>query len=456
MRDTPPPSASTDALRWAERPVGELLRLSWPIALSMLSYSLMTVVDTLLVSRLGAAELAGVGLAGTVSFALLCFPMGLLRATKVLISQSVGAGRTAECSAHLRAGLMVGLGMGLVMALIGGAAAEGLKLIAATPASGQSGAVYLRIRSLAAPLALTYVALREACYGQGDARSPLIATLAANLLNAALACFFLLRLGWGVAGAAWAAVISQGVEAALLGHLRGIPRSGRVHAEHLRALWKVGLPTGVQFLLEIGAFTLLAALIAALSEAEMAAHQIALQVIHVSFLPAYAMSEGASVLVGQAVGADRDGLVRRVARHALAGSLVYTLACTLGFALFAPWIVAAFRPAAGVATVAVRLLYVAAVFQVFDGANMVARGALRGTGDVRYAAVVGVVCSWLLTPPLTWLLGYRLQLGALGGWIGLSAEIIIGAIVLWHRLERGMWREAAMRSRAALVGAAVV
>lgn len=449
---SPDAGQEPQTLPWAARPLRELLRLSWPIALSMLSYSLMTLVDTIFVARLGSAELAGVGLAGTASFAILCFSIGLLRAVKTLVSQAVGAGQGEETGAHLGAGLLVAAVLGVLTIFVGQIVAELLRGIAATAASGDAARSYLRVRALSAPLVLAYVALRETRYGRGDARSPMVATILANIVNVALAYLFIFPVGWGVAGAAFATVLAQGVEAGVLCLQQtrlgwGISRTRR---EHLQALWRIGLPTGIQFTLEIGAFTLLAGLIAALSEAEMAAHQIALQVIHFSFLPAFAVSESASVMVGQAVGADRDALVLRVARQALLGTAAYTFACTLVLALFSPWIVAGFRPAAGVAHIAVRLLYVAAVFQVFDGANMVARGALRGTGDVRYAAVVGVVSSWLMTPPLTWLLGYRLGLGALGGWLGLCGEIIAGAVVLWWRLERQRWRAAAAESRAGL------
>jgi MATE family multidrug resistance protein len=79
----------------------------------------------------------------------------------------------------------------------------------------------------------------------------------------------------------------------------------------------------------------------------------------------------------------------------------------------------------------------------------VARSLLRGVGDVRFGAVVGVVTAWLLTPPLTWLLGWHLGLGAFGGWIGLTCETIIGALVLWQRIARGRWLPAAERARSA-------
>lgn len=426
--------------------------MSWPITVSTLSYSLMTLVDTLLVGHLGAAQLAGVGLGGTAAFALLCFPFGILRGVKTLVSQAVGARRPEQVGRYLAAALSIALGMGLLLVGAGQLLAAVLSHISASSAAGEAAHSYLAVRILGAPLALAYAAIREVRYAQGDARSPMIASVLANAVNIGLASLFIFPLGWGVTGAAIATVIAQGVECGVAAlaqtysgwRLRGVAR------RHVRELWNIGLPTGLQFTLEIGAFTLLAGMIASLSEIEMAAHQIALQVIHFSFLPAVSVGEAASVLAGQAVGAGRDEWVVRAARIGLALAAAYTGFCTLVLALFAPFIVAGFGADPRVATLAVRLLHVAAVFQVLDGANIVARCVLRGASDVRYAAVVGVLSSWAFTPPLMWILGYRLGLGAFGGWLGLTGEVFAGALLLWWRLERKGWQPAAAAARTTL------
>jgi MATE family multidrug resistance protein len=116
----------------------------------------------------------------------------------------------------------------------------------------------------------------------------------------------------------------------------------------------------------------------------------------------------------------------------------------------APLIVGGFTRDPAVVGVAITLLHVAAIFQVFDAMNAVMRGVLRGTGDVRYSAVIGVVCAWVCTPPLTWLLGWRLHLGAYGGWIGLCLEIVVSAALLVWRVEKRGWNAAAVRARGAL------
>lgn len=445
--------ASSRELTWLRQPLAELARLSWPIAVSMLSYSTMTVVDTIFVGHLGAAALAGVGMGGVMSFALLVFSIGLLRGVKVLVSQAVGAGQHRRVADCLAAGLIIALGLGLVSTGLGELVALLLPALAASPEVGHNAGAYMAVRMLGAPVMLAFVAMRETLYGKGDARAPMVASILANLTNIGLCYLLVFPLDVGVTGVAWAAVCGQTVEAAALVGLRGrqlLPALRR-GLPVLRDVWRVGMPNGLQMLIEIGSFVLLTVLIAAMSAAEMAAHQIALHAIHFSFLPALAVGEAGSVMAGQAVGADRDDLVLEVARLAMWLTGAYTAACTVVLALGAPVIAAAFTGDAAVIAVAVPLLHVACAFQVADAANVVARCILRGTGDVRYPAFIGIATAWSLTPPLTWLFGHHLGMGAFGGWLGLCAEILVGAGIFWWRLVRRRWTPAAERARAALV-----
>jgi MATE family multidrug resistance protein len=447
---------SSRELTWLRRPLAELTRLSWPIAVSMLSYSAMTVVDTIFVGHLGTAALAGVGMGGVMSFALLVFSLGLLRGVKVLVSQAVGAGQHGRVADCLAAGLLIALGLGLVTVGLGELVALLLPGLAASPEVGHNAGAYMAVRMLGVPVTLAFAAMRETLYGRGDARSPMVASIFANLTNIALCYLFLFPLDVGVTGVAWAAVGGQTVEAAALLALRGreLLPSLRRGLPVLRQVWRLGLPNGLQMMIEIGSFVLLTVLIAAMSAAEMAAHQIALHAIHFSFLPALAVGEAGSVMAGQAVGADRDDLVLEVARLSMWLSGAYTAACTVVLALGAPIIASAFTSDPSVIAVAVPLLHVACAFQVADAANVVARCILRGTGDVRFPAVIGILTAWSLTPPLTWLLGHHLGMGAFGGWLGLCAEILAAAGIFWWRLIRRRWKPAAARSRAALLSQA--
>lgn len=450
-------SGSHPTLSWSDRPGRELLVLAWPITVSMLSFSAMTLTSTAFVASIGADELAGVGLAGVVGFGLVCFGIGLLRGAKTLVSQAVGADRRDRIPELLGSALGLALGLGLLAAIAGQLVAPLLVRVSASSRAGGFAAEYLAIRSLGAPLVLAYAALREASYGVGDSRAPMRASLAGNAVNIALDVVLILGLGWGVTGAAVATIFGNLTELAVLAWpMRRVLATVRATRRGLRAVWREGVPNGLQFVMEVGSFLILTVLVARMSAVDAAAHQLVLHLANVSFLPAHALAEAAAVLVGQAVGAGRDALVPKVANRALLLGAAYGVACCLVYALVGGTI--AHAMASGDAALGARattLVHVSLLFLVADAANVIARGVLRGASDVRYAAIVGIATSWLTTPPLAWLLGITCDLGVVGGWLGLALEIVAGALLFWWRVASGGWRPAAAAARRAMGGTAV-
>ena len=442
-----------NSISWKTAPLAELLRLAWPICVSMLSYSAMTVADTAFVSQLGPAALAGVGLAGTLTFAVVVFGIGLLRGVKVVVAQAVGANRGERVDEIAATGLLIAVSMGFFCLIAGQILVLIVPPLAASALAGEYAAEYLGIRLLAAPVFFVFCTTRETSYGVGNTRAPMVASVLANIVNICLDYVFIVKLNYGPGGAAWATFVATFIEAGVVLWLTRAPglRSLRKGMRWLRAVMRVGLATGVQFAVEVGAFTLLTVLIASMSETEMAGHQVALCVIHFAFLPMVAIGEAASVMAGQAVGADKDELVPTVAIYSIAVGGSYALFCTLILAILSPVIAALFGDDAGVREVATNLLYLAAVFQIGDAFNISARSILRGTGDVRFPAIVGVGISWLALPPLTWLLGIHMGLGAFGAWLAITCEIFTVAAVLWWRLWRGGWRQSATKSRAVVL-----
>jgi MATE family multidrug resistance protein len=450
------PSTTSTTLPWVDRPLAELVRLSWPVTVSMLSFSIMSLVDALMVGRLGSEQLAGVGLGGTMAYTLVSFGFGLVRGGKTLVSQAVGAGRRSEAGGFLGASLIVGFAFGLLAIALSWPIGTLISRTVATAAEGEHFRTYLMARAFGAPSAMVFGALREVRYGEGDSRSPMVATVIANLANFVLAYAFIFHLHLGVAGAGYATAIAQTIEPLVLAVYQtrfgwGISKMSR---EHVESVVRVGVPLGLQSLLEMGAFALLATIIASMSPVQMAAHQIALQIVSFSFLPAYAIGESAAVMAGQAVGAVRDDLVLPIARLAARVVTSYTALCSLAFFLFALPMASAFTDDLELRAAAVRLIRISVLFLTMDGLNMVSRAVLRGTGDVRFPAWVGVICTWLLTPPLAWLFGYHFGMGAFGGWLGLSGEVFTGAAIQGLRLWRGGWLPHAHRTRAEVVSIA--
>nr|HMR11380.1 MATE family efflux transporter [Polyangiaceae bacterium] len=217
-----------EPLHWKKKPIPELVRLAWPTAISMLSFSIQTLVDTLFVGRLGARELAAVSLGGVVAFSLICFGFGLLRSTKVAVSQAVGAGNAERVGEILRAAVWLSLLLGVVTIAAGRFVHSHVVALGPDLVSGQLAARYVDVRNLGAVPFLFAVAVREALYGTGNARLPLRAALAANATNVVLDALLIFGFGLGVEGAAWATVGAAVVESFIL--LAALPRARELAA----------------------------------------------------------------------------------------------------------------------------------------------------------------------------------------------------------------------------------
>jgi MATE family multidrug resistance protein len=435
----------------------ELWSLCWPITVSMLSFSAMTAVDTAFVGRFGADAIAAVGLGGVFAFTVLTLGLGLVRGVKILVAQAVGAERGDLVPRQAAAGLLVATGVGLGSMAVGWLLAPWLHLVATSPRAGELGGQYFAVRIGGALFVLWAASLREASQGTGDSRSPMAAALVANLVNIPLTGALVLGLGWGVVGSAWANVAAQALDCVLLlwQRHRWLGAVAEVDRAALGAVLRNGWPLGLEMFLDMSSFTALVVVMARMRATELAAHQIAMQVAHLTMLPCLGVAEAASVLAGQAVGGARTRQVRKVARYAWLVVEAYAVG-SAGLLFGAPeLIVRVFSDDPEVIATGVHLLRIAALFQICFGAYVVGKGTLRGTGDVRYAAVVTVAMAWLCTPTLAVVFGLGLGWGAVGGWVGLCTEVTLASVLYWWRLERGTWAAAAARTRSEVLGAPV-
>jgi MATE family multidrug resistance protein len=382
--------------------------------------------------------LAGVALGGMTTFTVFCFALGLLRATKIVVAQAVGAGRLEGVRAQLGASLVVALGLGCVIALIGQGIAWFLPAFTASAESGEFAASYARVRMCGAPTLLVGVALRETRQALGDAQSPMRATLLANVLNLGLVAAAMLWLGAGVAGVAWATTLAQLVEALLLARMQRAHGFGLRDwtSRELRTLLRVGVPLGIERFFDVASFSLMVWLFARMGDRDLAAHQVAAQCLIFVFMPAMAIGDASCVLIGQAFGAGSLDSVPRVQRAALALSFGYVAACSGVLAGFGVHVAGLFVDDAAVTARACELLRIAAVFIWCIPFYHVGQSSLRGLGDVQWAAWITVLAAWGCTPLLAAGLGIGLGMGAPGGWIGLGLEIALASALFFWRLRQ--------------------
>lgn len=436
-----PEPAPLARLAWEAEPVRALTVLALPITLSGISFAAMGVVDTLLVGALGAAELAGVGLGIVVTNTLMGFGFGLLRGVKVLLAQARGRGQHASADVYVGAGVLLALVMGMCMMALGELAALVVPRFAATLEAGEAAKHYIAVRSLGMPIILGYVALREARYGFGETRAPLVSALLGNLAHALLDVVALHVLGWGAAGAAGANVLAFAVQAALLASVQH-QAAFAFGARERRAMLdvaRVGAFTGLQFALEMGSMAALSLLLAGVSDHQMAAHQIAIQVSAFCFLPLLAVSEAATLLSAEALGSGRPALVLVAARAARKVALSFAGLCASALVVFGGPLAHLFTSDPALTQV-VRMVFVAcAANQLLEALALAGHGILRGVGAARLSALCALGCAWLVMPWVGYVLVRVLSLGALGAWLALGVELACASLIVWRTIERGTW-----------------
>jgi MATE family multidrug resistance protein len=429
----------------------ELLQLAWPIAAAMFGETFIGLVDTKLVGGIGPAALGGVGIATMLMFLNYAVVFGIMRGVKVRTAFAVGMGRPQDGVRYARAGMLIGALAGVFVLVLARDISWALALLRVDPELVAPAREFLAAVTLGAPATCVLAALIQHRQAIGDSRTPMVVGILGNVFNAVFAYGMIYgRFGLpalGVRGAGYATAITENVElvAMLWLLVRDTKKDARAMTIDLRTALRevaeLGVPTGLQFGTEMLAFASFTAIIGSIGSREMAAHQIALQTIRVSFLPGVAVGEAGSVLVGRALGQRRLDEADRVTLAALKVAVTFMASCALVFALAGGAIVSSFTQDPRVIAIARKLLLVAAVFQILDAVNIVLRGALRGAKDVRWVAVIGIGSIWAFIPACAWFLGRQHGMGALGGWFGFIGETSVGAALCWLRWKRGAWRK---------------
>lgn len=432
-----------------------MLKLAWPIVLAEVGWMAMSIVDTIMVGHLpdSAAAIGGVSLGSMLYYTIGIFASGLLLGLDTLVSQSFGAGDREDCHHSLIAAIYIALilspvMMGLVMAIVPQLGPFGIH-----PDILREAAPYMRALNWSTLPLMLYFGLRRYLQGMSLVKPVTFTLITANLVN--LAGNWVLVYGlfgaprMGVEGSAWSTVMARIYMAAVLGgyavwhDLRnhtGLLRARRgPDFRRMREILELGLPAGLQILVETGTFAAATALIGRLDPASLAGHQVALNAASLTFLVALGIGSAAAVRVGQSLGSGDRHAAKRAGWTALGMGFSF-MCCASAIFAFAPRpIVRAYTNDPDATRVGIRLLAIAAVFQIFDGLQAVATGALRGAGDTRTPMLVNALAYWLFGLPLGYFLCFELHWGAPGLWIGLCLGLIlIGSVLvaIWSRQFR--------------------
>lgn len=446
-------------------PLRELLRQAGPTVATMASYTLMTFVDKLIVSRIGPEPIyvGAQGNGGLASWVPMSVAAGTLTIIATFVSQNLGARKPERAPAYAWAGLWLGvLFWAVLLVPYSFFIPDVLRLAQVDPAQASLAAEYGRILTIGSVLTLGTRALSQFFFGLHRPGVVLVAGVIANVVNLVLTYGLVLgRLGlpaWGVAGSAYGTVIAGAIELAIP---LAVFLGPRLNAHlHTRAAWRrcrkemveivrLGWAGGAMFGNEMicwGYF--MVHLVSHFGPDHATAGWIAHQYMSLSFMPAVGISVACTSVVGRRMGMRRPDLAAHRAWLALGLALAYMVACGIVFVVFRRSLVLAFvDPDTPPETVErlVRLgsafLIATAAFQAFDAIAMTTSGALRGAGDAVVPGVVSVVLSWLVIvgggTALT-LLAPNLE--SLGAWIAAATYIMLLSVFLLARFIAGGWK----------------
>jgi MATE family multidrug resistance protein len=426
--------------------IRESLRLATPVVTVHLGTMLMGTVDTMMLGHLSALGLAAGSLGNALTASTLWFGYGIVSALEPLVAQAFGAHDREAISAHLARGLVLAAAISVGLGLVLWQAGPIFELLGQNAEVTREASSFCRVSIPSILPFLIFGALRLGLQGMHIIRPAVWATVVGNLVNVGANYILIFgKLGapaLGVAGSAASTVLARWAMLLYLliatrrhfaPYWRGFGRSAWARAGY-GILLRIGIPIGIHNGLELLVFSAVAALMGTIGVAELAAHQIALNLAAVSFMLPLGIAGAASVRVGNGIGRGDMPGARRSAAVCL-GLGVGVMTCfALLFAAFPGLLARLYSSDPRVIAVAVTLLPIAALFQVFDGIQVVSTGVLRGAAETAFAAAMALLGYWGLGLPLGWFLAYRAGLGPRGLWWGLAASLALVAILLVTRI----------------------
>ena len=432
--------------------------LAVPVVLVQVGFMTMGVVDTVMVGHVSARVLAAVALGNLYFFSVIIFSMGTLMALDPIVAQAVGAGEHEAVAQAMQRGLILAVGLSVFSSLLMAPASQVLTALRQPAEIVPDASSFLRISIAGVLPFLAFVVFRQSLQAMHRVAPIVWTMLVANIANAGFNWIFVYgHLGsppLGVAGSAIATVISRWIMMVML--LIVSWRTLRPHLLPARPealglppvlrMLRLGAPIGAQQALEAGAFAAIGILMGVLGTIEMAAHQIAITLAALTFMVPLGVASAAAVRVGHAIGAGDEPRSRQAVRAAYFCGIGFMALTAVAFLTIPSLLARAFTGDTRVIALAAVLIPIAGVFQVFDGAQAVGAGVLRGAGDTTAPLLVMLAAYWLIGVPVSAYLGFRTDLRAVGLWWGFVVSLSAVAIVLLLRIlvvfRRGVRRVA--------------
>jgi multidrug resistance protein, MATE family len=433
------------------------LRLAFPLVLAELGWMVMAIVDTVMVGHLpnSATAMGAVSLGSNLFIVLALFGLGLLMGLDTLVAQAFGAGQREDCHRSLVNSIYLSIALTPILVAPVWLLPKLLDSLRIEPAITVLAVPYTKALAVGLFPLLLYFAVRRCLQAMDMVRIVAFALITANIINA-IGNWALIYGHWGApalgaVGSGWSTAIARAYMAAVLviyllwydhRHRTELLKTPiEIDLPRIRRLITLGYPAALQFTLESGVFGLVTALIARLGPVPLASHQIALNTVALTYMVPLGISSAAAVRVGQAIGRKDPAAAGDAGNTAIFLGATFMTCAGIAFLIFPRAIARMYTPAEDVIRATTFLLAAGAAFQLFDGIQTVATGALRGAGDTRTPMLCHLIAYWVIGLPLGYWLCFHQGWGAFGLWAGLSlALILIGLVLLavWGKKIRSM------------------
>ncbi len=428
-----------------------LLRLAGPLIVNNLAVAGMQFADTVMAGQLGADALAAVAVGGSVWMLGFSFCLGLLMAISPIAARHTGAGNHGLIGRYTRQGIFLGVALGVPMILIAQFAVDPLlTLIGIDPGFRDLTVGYVRAIMFGAPGIFIFLALRFTTEGIGHTR-PIMFTSTFSLICNVFLNYVLMfgKFGapaMGAVGCGFASAITMWIVALALGayifispHYRPFKifmRVARVRLSALKEIVYLGVPIAITITAEAGLFAAVSILVGTRGTEITAAHQIAINFAATMFMIPLALSSAITVRVGQLIGAGDMRAARSSGAIGIALCASFMALSAIFLLIFRDAVVDLYTDDPAVRGIAISLLLMAAIFQVADGVQIGAAGALRGYKDTRIPMVVNMFAYWALAFPLAFLAAITFKAPPNYIWAGFVVGLGVAAILLTWRYYR--------------------
>lgn len=421
------------------------LGLATPIFAGQLGQVLMGVADTAMVGRVSKEALAAAGASNAVFFVITVFGIGLSTAVSPLAATALAKKDKASLKGILVAALIASVLISIILQLVLILATSKFELLKQAPEVGALAVSYLKIVSFSIMPLVVFLCAKQFSDGLGQTLVPMLITLVAVPLNVFLNWLFIFG-NWGfeamgLDGAGYATLLTRVLMmlSLLIYLVKGPKISGfiqgqakGINIQFWRTL-KLGIPSGFQYFFEIAAFGGAAIMAGWIGTTEQAAHNIAINLASLTYMGATGISAAGGIRVGTAAGRKNKIRLQRAGFSAIGLGIIWMSLSALLFVLFRYQLAALYTNNQEVFIISVKLLAIAAIFQLSDGIQCIALGILRGLQDVQTPMLITFFAYWVIGLPLGYLLGFKTSMGVEGIWVALLMALTASAILLTAR-----------------------